>query len=532
MKKSLMVYACCTALVISTVPATCRAVDMRLENKFTAGESTADHGKFEQLDHPFSSGPEVTRACLSCHTEAASQIHKTVHWTWEADGGLQTGLGKQKVINNFCIATPSNWCRCTSCHIGYGWQDSRFDFSSEENVDFLACHDGTGTYKKFPTGCGHPAYAEKSFGGKVFSPPDLQKIAKNIAKPNRRTCGSCHFFGGGGNGVKHGDLDSSLLDPAEELDVHMATDGLNYSCQKCHTSQEHRIEGRIYSQAARISHTIALPDDDGRRIGCENCHGAQPHTRKAKLNDHTERVACQTCHIPAYARGGIPTKTRWDWSTAGRLKDDGTPVVEKMDSGLIRYHGKKGTMRWGENLTPDYAWYNGSMSYLLPKDTINPDSVVFINKPAGDADSADARIFPFKIHRGRQPYDPVNKRLVVPKLFGPKGSGAFWQEYDWALAAEHGMRAVGLPFSGKIAFTETAMYWPITHMVAPKEKALACGDCHDRNGRLAGLGGFYLTGRDRSGVIDMPGWAAVWISIAGVSVHGFLRIASRGRRKR
>ncbi|MGD2119736.1 MAG: hypothetical protein PVG66_15365, partial [Chromatiales bacterium] len=31
--------------------------------------STADHSKFDELKGPFNNGPEVTRACLKCHTE-------------------------------------------------------------------------------------------------------------------------------------------------------------------------------------------------------------------------------------------------------------------------------------------------------------------------------------------------------------------------------------------------------------------------------------------------------------------------------
>ena len=60
--------------------------------------STADHSKFEQLQGPFASGPDVTKACLGCHTEAAKQVHKSIHWTWEytnpATGQL---LGKKHV---------------------------------------------------------------------------------------------------------------------------------------------------------------------------------------------------------------------------------------------------------------------------------------------------------------------------------------------------------------------------------------------------------------------------------------------------
>ncbi len=51
-------------------------------NSFAADiESTADHSKFDELQQAFKTGPEVTKACLGCHTEAAKQLHKTTPWT-------------------------------------------------------------------------------------------------------------------------------------------------------------------------------------------------------------------------------------------------------------------------------------------------------------------------------------------------------------------------------------------------------------------------------------------------------------------
>jgi len=47
-------------------------------------KSTADHSKFKALQQVFNSGPEVTKACLSCHTEASKQLHKTQHWRWSS----------------------------------------------------------------------------------------------------------------------------------------------------------------------------------------------------------------------------------------------------------------------------------------------------------------------------------------------------------------------------------------------------------------------------------------------------------------
>jgi hypothetical protein len=152
--------------------------------------STADHSKFKELKGPFSTGPEVTRACLQCHTEASKQLHKTKHWNWSVvnpDTGEK--LGKRNIINNFCGSVVSNEARCTSCHIGYGWKDGNFDFASEANVDCLVCHDTTAEYRKFPAGAGHPAYQPTEWPpgtGRMMQPPDLAKVAQNVGPTSRR----------------------------------------------------------------------------------------------------------------------------------------------------------------------------------------------------------------------------------------------------------------------------------------------------------------------------------------------------------
>jgi len=64
---------------------------------------TADHSKHEVLQQQFTSGPQVTKACLSCHSEAASQFHQTIHWTWLDPATVESKvLGKGGLsINNF-----------------------------------------------------------------------------------------------------------------------------------------------------------------------------------------------------------------------------------------------------------------------------------------------------------------------------------------------------------------------------------------------------------------------------------------------
>ena len=79
------------------------------------------------------------------------------------------------------------------------------------------------------------------------------------------------------------------------------------------------------------------------------------------------------------------------------------------------------------------------------------------------------------------------------------------------------------PYSGKYGFIETVSYWPTTHMVAPKEKALACAECHAKNGRLAALAGFYMPGRDNFHWLDWAGYLLLAATFAGVLLHAMLR---------
>jgi hypothetical protein len=64
---------------------------------------TSDHAQHEVLKQPLTSGPEVTKACLSCHNQAALQFHKTIHWTWKDPSTADSAkLGKGGLtINNF-----------------------------------------------------------------------------------------------------------------------------------------------------------------------------------------------------------------------------------------------------------------------------------------------------------------------------------------------------------------------------------------------------------------------------------------------
>jgi octaheme c-type cytochrome (tetrathionate reductase family) len=483
--------------------------------------TTVDHSKLTVLNQNFTSGNHITEACLSCHTDAATQFEQTIHWTWEVPSekpGIMNGKAGH-AVNNFCISGNAMEDKsCLSCHAGWDGKDGL--------VNCLSCHGE----EKFPF---KETFADlAAFEGD--DDPDIKEIVedlqagirnavKQVTLPKRSNCGECHFKGGGGDGVKHGDLDSSLVKPNRMLDVHMAAEGADFSCTRCHTTVKHHIAGRLYTRPAAADRKSLLDDDMASKITCESCHSATPHKTSTKMNDHTDKVSCQSCHIPEYARI-LPTMMSWDWSTTGKLKD-GKPYEEKGEFNKPTYRTIKGDFTWAKNVIPQYFWYNGSFDNIGIKDNIDPQQVVEVSHPLGSFDDPDSRIHPFKIHKGKQPYDKVNKQLVAPILSGPNG---FWTTLDMDDAIARGNQTLDVPYSGEFDYVETTYAFPITHMVAPAEKALECTACHIReNSRLAGITGVYLPGRDRFELLDTFGMIAVLGALAGVMLHGLGRFFTR-----
>ncbi|PLX36074.1 MAG: cytochrome C [Hyphomicrobiales bacterium] len=492
--------------------------------------STADHARFKELQGPFADGPSVTAACLSCHNKAGDQFLHSIHWKWEYKHP-KTGqvLGKKTLVNNFCTNARGNEGMCSQCHAAYNHTSYEFDYKNTANIDCVVCHDRTGTYYRTPATKGSPA-CSVMFEGK--DPIDWTKVAQSVGMPTRRNCGTCHFYGGGGDNVKHGDLSSALAKPAKDLDIHMASDGLNFACQKCHVTRQHITAGSRYEMAAVDLVGTGKPGERRQASSCESCHGNQPHPvdgiLAVKLNGHTDKVACVTCHVPEYAKGGVATKTEWDWRTAGKLKDGEGFYVKgyTQGNGVHRktYKSIKGDFKYGENLKPEYAWFDGTMRYTTIDTKFDPAAgPVKINSFAGSYEDPQSRIWPFKRMKTVQPYDKGNNTLVYMHLWGDDDS-SFWGNYDMAKAISYGMNEAGKPYSGEFDYIETASYWPITHMVAPKEKALRCGACHSENGRLAALGGFYMPGRDRWWWLDLLGWLAIGGALAIAIIHSIARV--------
>jgi len=398
----------------------------------------------------FESPQAVTRSCLGCHPDAA-HVMKSSHWQWLGEEVVvpghegKTRIGKKNLLNNFCLVNRGNEKTCTKCHIGYGWADDTFDFQNTDNVDCLVCHEKSGTYVKGTYGI-------------PTQESDLVAAAKSVGTPQRENCLGCHAYGGGGQGVKHGDIDSSLAHPFEEEDVHMGRHG--FLCVDCHKAPDHQIQGRAFSVSVEGSHGVA----------CTDCHAKHKHA-DARVDTHVKSVACQTCHIPEFA-GQLPTKAWWDWSKAG-------DATRKEDPhGYLKI---KGEFTYEQGAVPEYRWFNGTVGRYLLGDKIDPKKVTVLNPPLGGIDDPKAKIWPFKIHRGKQPYDAGYDYLFPPVTGGKDG---FWTTFDWDRSFRLGAEASKIPYSGKYGFAPTEMYWPLSHMVSTKEKALACTDCHGEKSRM------------------------------------------------
>lgn len=343
------------------------------------------------------------------------------------------------------------------------------------NMDCLVCHDTTGSYHKAMKNGGLPA-----------PDVDLKYVAEHVGPTSRTTCGSCHFFGGGGDAVKNPTMNSCLRYPDRMCDVHMG--GYDFSCTECHTTVGHEISGRSTSCPV-----TEIP------LSCEKCHSGSPHYQNdlldPHLNEHCEHVACNTCHTPVFAKKK-PTKVWWDWSTAG--DKERKPV--KVEYGLTDYHWKKGDQKWDMAARPDYAWYNGYMKRYLIGDTFDPAvEVLNLNDPLGCFKDPNSKIWPFQVMKGVQAADAENHLLLVPHLFpwNKDDTSAFWKGRNWDKAFEVGMREAGLDYSGEYEWIRTDLYRGLQHEVMPKEYALSCVNCHES---LTGTQTCNRCHRDKRGV--------------------------------
>ena len=279
------------------------------------------------------------------------------------------------------------------------------------------------------------------------------EAARTVHMPTRTSCLRCHATAGGGNNNKRGNLSTLSADPDYQVDVHMSSTGANLNCQDCHETVDHRVLGRGID--LRVN-------DRPERMTCDNgsCHTSTPHSQD-RLNKHTSRVACQTCHISTYGKV-IATETHRDWTEPHWAQ------------GLYGGQGGFKPTEYKENdLVPTYFWYDGTSYVYKLGDTavMRPDGLYETASPNGSVTSTNAKIYPIKehttttaIHEGTAQFIPFN----VSQYF-------FTGELDLAVA--DGLDELGL--SGDWSVVQAHASQSINHGVEPADNALDCGDCHE-----------------------------------------------------
>ena len=130
-------------------------------------------------------------------------------------------------------------------------------------------------------------------------------------------------------------------------------------------------------------------------------------------------------------RDALPTKARWDWSTAGQ---ESSP---EKDADGRHLRQDKGDFTWTKDIVPAYFWYNGTVAAFWPVIRSTRPRSCSSAVPVGEKADPKSKIAPFKYFTGKQPYDKKNDYFVTPKLFG-KEAPAYWAAYDWNKASRRG----------------------------------------------------------------------------------------------
>ena len=403
-----------------------------------------------------------TQTCLACHETQAREMHGSSHYQWQGpaihtvngpdvQGKLMTAL------NSYCVSILGNWNACGTCHVGLGAQPDPTPaptLAQLQNIDCLTCHQKD--------------YKRKKVGG-VFVPDTvnmtvtMDQAAQTVHKPERVNCLQCHAKGGGGDNNKRGDMALAHGTTADRnFDVHMSTTGANLACQQCHTTQNHRIAGR--------GSDLRQTDLDVKM----NCSTSICHTNKtttaghatADVNRHVGRVACQTCHISAYARNATDT------AATETTEVNRNWQVPEFNAPLNRYEP---TITRGGDLKPAYRFWNGtSWNYSL-KEPVWMDTATgayATSRPEGAINDSLSKLYPFKYKKALQPVADSLAMLIA------LDTAVYFANGNYDAAVKAGLVNMGYPNTTPYRTAESDTFQLITHEVRPRGNALTCTQCH------------------------------------------------------
>ncbi|MFA7404137.1 MAG: hypothetical protein WC007_09090 [Pelobacteraceae bacterium] len=382
--------------------------------------------------------------CEECHAGKAKEFLGTVHWKhaskvdhvdninpneeYGMKNRIYTLCNGNDIVNNLKevpanAAGKTKFSGCNTCHPGDHINDvGSTGPAAEQAIDCLICHSSKYDYSKRKP-------AKDKSGNVVMTQDRSTEAAANIGKPGIKNCMICHDSAGGGALIKRG----FSMSPKDEVHV-----SKGIICVDCHQVKNHKFPtGKDPNNWA----------NDGVFMTCVGeCHTDKPH-KDADYNNHTAKIACQTCHIPK--TGGASSKDFTKWA--------------KQENGFY----EPSTLKHETNETnPVYAWYNLTVSntphYIGPK---------------GSRTDGKSKIYPFKIFQGKGYYNKKNGMLMSMDFAPPTSNG------DALAGVASAAKILGIKDYEPVPGWQT-VYFASSHQVTPKNKALICSSCHALNGVL------------------------------------------------
>jgi hypothetical protein len=187
---------------------------------------------------------------------------------------------------------------------------------------------------------------------------------------------------------------------------------------------------------------------------------------------HLDKVACQSCHIPEFARA-VSTDMLRDYREAEvNARGLYEPVITRQS-----------------NVVPEYAFWNGGSGFYHYGDPAVDGQLMAW--PLGDI--MDGKLYPFKVHQAVMPQDPVTGAIL------PVKSKILFETGNMDLAIQTGAKEGGFTLTEGYTFTQTTRWMGIFHEMPSADQALDCAACHESTERVdfAALG--YTPNETRDG---------------------------------
>ena len=423
-------------------------------------------------------GPET---CINCHESEAQDIHGSVHYqqtgmTPNVSNITGTAGKAEGAFNTYCGSIKTSpYFTCAGCHVGNGIPPTP-EMTSEQlnNIDCMVCHQDE--YSRI----GAPPYQDEVVIGADGLPTTIQipvaetfrfipdeagmsisilEAARTVHPTTRASCLRCHAGASGSDGGKRGDISFVNVDPPVTSDIHMSSHGGDLTCSDCHSAKNHLFKGRGLD---------IRPNDVKGLFTCAECHTDEPHKDDSSntLDRHTGRVACQTCHIPEFAKD-ISTELVRDWRhshfSESACGGRGGWLPEEVRE---------------SNVIPTYRWFDGTSEVYnlgqVPGE--NADGEKAFGIPHGAVDSTDAKIYPMKEHRS------VAAQHDATGLMIPHSTYTYFTQNSFDLAVRDGMQQEGI--EGSYTLVDVHTYQTINHGVEGKKSALNCRECHGPDSRM------------------------------------------------